>query len=139
MNFVLKTMKSLLKMMKPVLKMMNFEERYPESAGQFAEVDWAARVVSPLRAMCNHPLFSAQSEAWLSVEFQPQLAGAKLKLPLRNSVPAKLSREGNTLATWQQLFESESVSVPQIFANLRSLVLLGYPAADLEKLIHSKL
>lgn len=113
-------------------------ERYPDSAAMFAESKWACRIVEPMRAMCDHPLFSARDAAWLQLEFQQQLAGKKVQLPLRDSVSAVLSREGNTEETWLKLFEADAVSLPQIFANLRSLALV-VPVTKVEQLIQRKI
>eukprot|EP01048_Picozoa_sp_COSAG05_P009910 COSAG05_NODE_841_length_7021_cov_5.980352_7_plen_714_part_01 len=115
------------------------EAKYPESAEKFVELDWACRIVEPMRAMCTHPLFSARDPAWLLPEFQGQLAGKKLKLPVRNSLPAVLSREGNTRATWLKLFEADAVTMPQVLGHLRSLALLEFPVAKVEQLIAAKL
>ena len=111
------------------------EEKYPKSPAEFKATNWACRIVEPMRGMCTHPLFSAQDPSWLLPEFQQELAGKKLKLPMRNSVAAVLSREGNTGATWLKLFEADAVTVPQIFANLRSLALAEFPVGTVKQLI----
>jgi hypothetical protein len=109
--------------------------RYPESAEAFARCQWVRAVVHPLRAMCSHPLFIAHDEAWLLPGgFQPSLAGRRLRLPLRHSVEATLSRDGNSLETWARLFEGSGggLSAAQVLANVRSLALLGFPVEKVE-------
>eukprot|EP01044_Picomonas_judraskeda_P006402 COSAG03_NODE_636_length_6600_cov_796.513921_1_plen_586_part_10 len=115
------------------------EEKYPKSPAEFEAANWACRIVEPMRGMCAHPLFSAQDPSLLLPEFQQELAGRKLKLPMRNSVAAVLSREGNTGATWLKLFEADAVTVPQIFANLRSLALAEFPVGQVKQLILAKI
>lgn len=115
------------------------EEKYPESAEKFVQLNWGRRIVEPMRAMCTHPLFAARDPAWLLPEFQAELAGKKLKLPVRNSLPAVLSRDGNTAATWLKLFEANAVTVPQVLGHLRSLALIEFPVSKVEQLIVSKL
>ena len=115
------------------------EEKYPKSPAEFKAANWACRIVEPMRGMCAHPLFAAHDPSWLLPEFQQELAGKKLKLPMRNSVAAVLSREGNTGATWLKLFEADAVTVPQIFANLRSLALAEFPVGKVKQLILAKI
>ena len=101
------------------------QERYPADPAAFAASDWAQRIIGPLSTLSANPAFCTPEPAWLAAEFQPSLAGQKLKLPPRNSVESVLSRLGNRRATWETLFESKSLTAAQILGNLRSMAREG--------------
>jgi len=104
--------------------------RYPKEAETQEWSKFQRMVAGPLRTVLAESRGALTGRAgggelWTDGEFHSELAGRKLPPPERFSLEGVLAEKGNLPSTWRNLLASGRLSLAQIMANLRSIVMLG--------------